>query len=95
MRFRIEYPTGYMELIAGRFFPCTRRGAKIVFGLINQWCGEEQKRLLYEYLADMAVDYLLDGKPRLYRRALMNINYLEKGVGGKWNTDYITISSMR
>ena len=84
-----------MELIAEKFFPCTQKDAKTVFKLINQWCGEEQRHLLYEYLADRAVDYLLDGKNGLYRRTLMNIRHLEKGDGWRWNTGHIDISSMR
>ena len=40
---RIEYETGYMELIVEAFFPCKLLVARKIVPLINRHCSEEVK----------------------------------------------------
>lgn len=70
-----------MELVMERFFPCTQADARKVFPMINRHCSMEQRVVLKEFLENMALDFLLDEKERLYKRTLMNVRYLEKGGG--------------
>lgn len=77
--FRIDYPNGHMELAVDRFFPCSRADAVKIFKLINRYCGREERLCLYDYLADMDVDFLIDGKEVMRKRTLMNLRLLEVG----------------
>ena len=40
---RIEYETGYMELIVETFFPCKLPVARKIAPLINRYCSDEVK----------------------------------------------------
>lgn len=54
---RIEYETGYMELIAEAFFPCKLPVARKIAPLINRYCSDEVKNELLLELREMADSY--------------------------------------
>ena len=43
---RIEYETGYMELIVEAFFPCKLPVARKIVPLINRYCSDEVKNAI-------------------------------------------------
>jgi hypothetical protein len=45
-RLRIEYGTGYMELIVEAFFPCRMPAMRKVARLINLYCSDEARAAL-------------------------------------------------
>ena len=54
---RIEYATGYMELIVEAFFPCKLPVARKIALLINRYCSDEVKTELLSELREMADGY--------------------------------------
>jgi len=54
---RIEYGTGYMELIVETFFPCKMPAMKKAARLINQYCTDETRAGLLSELREMADGY--------------------------------------
>lgn len=54
---RIEYATGYMELIVEAFFPCKLPVARKIAPLINRYCSDEVKNELLSELREMADGY--------------------------------------
>lgn len=54
---RIEYETGYMELIVEAFFPCKLSVARKITPLINRYCSDEVKNGLLSELREMADGY--------------------------------------
>ena len=54
---RIEYETGYMELIVETFFPCKLPVARKIAPLINRYCSDEVKNELLSELREMADGY--------------------------------------
>lgn len=62
-KFKIVYPTGYMELNLEKVFEVTKKGtlAKIykknfhkIMALVKEHCSGEQKEFLYKWLTDNA-----------------------------------------
>ncbi len=56
-RLRIEYGTGYMELIVEAFFPCKMPAARKAAKLINQYCSDGTRAELLSELRAMAAGY--------------------------------------
>ena len=56
-RLRIEYGTGYMELIVEAFFPCKMPVMRKAANLINQYCTDEARAELLSELREMAAGY--------------------------------------
>ena len=56
-RLRIEYGTGYMELIVEAFFPCKMPAMRKVARLINSYCSDETRAELLSELREMADGY--------------------------------------
>ena len=56
-RLRIEYGTGYMELIIEAFFPCKMPAARKAARLINSYCPDEARAELLSELREMADGY--------------------------------------
>lgn len=56
-RLRIEYETGYMELIVEAFFPCKLPAARKIAPLINKYCTDETRVGLFSELCEMADGY--------------------------------------
>ncbi len=56
-RLRIEYETGYMELIVEAFFPCKMPAMRKAAKLINQYCSDETRVELLSELREMADGY--------------------------------------
>lgn len=54
---RIEYATGYMELIVEAFFPCKLPVARKIAPLIKRYCSDEVKTELLLELREMADGY--------------------------------------
>lgn len=54
---RIEYETGYMELIVEAFFPCKLPVARKIAPLINRYCSDKVKSELLSELREMADGY--------------------------------------
>lgn len=54
---RIEYETGYMELIVEAFFPCKLSVARKITPLINRYCSDEVKNGLLSELCEMTDGY--------------------------------------
>lgn len=56
-RLRIEYGTGYMELIVEAFFPCKMPAMRKAARLINSYCTDEAREELLSELREMADGY--------------------------------------
>ena len=56
-RLRIEYGTGYMELIVEAFFPCKMPAMRKVARLINSYCSDETRAELLSELRELADGY--------------------------------------
>ena len=56
-RLRIEYGTGYMELIVEAFFPCKMPAMRKAARLINSYCTDEAREELLSELRDLADGY--------------------------------------
>ena len=56
-RFRISYPTGYMELNVENFFPCPVEKGKKVFRLVREHCTAIQQEELLAILLRKAKSY--------------------------------------
>ena len=56
-RLRIEYGTGYMELIVEAFFPCKMPVMRNAARLINQYCTDEARAELLSELRELAEGY--------------------------------------
>lgn len=56
-RLRIEYGTGYMELIVEAFFPCKMPAMRKAARLINGYCPEKTRAELLSELREMADGY--------------------------------------
>ena len=56
-RLRIEYGTGYMELIVEAFFPCKMPAVRKAARLINQYCTDEARAELLSELRELAAGY--------------------------------------
>ena len=56
-RLRIEYGTGYMELIVEAFFPCKMSAMRKAARLINSYCTDETRAGLLSELWEMADGY--------------------------------------
>ncbi len=56
-RLRIEYGTGYMELIVEAFFPCKMPAMRKAARLINSYCTDEARTELLSELREMADGY--------------------------------------
>ena len=69
-RLRIEYETGYMELIVEAFFPCKMPAMRKAARLINSYCTDGARAGLLSELREMADGY----------KALCEI-YTEKAEG--------------
>ena len=52
--FRVEYPTGYIQVNVDAFFPCPVNKGKKFFRLVRQYCSEEQQTELLAALIRMA-----------------------------------------
>lgn len=59
-RFKIVYPTGFMELNLTNFFPCTLDKARKVFSLIHKYSPEKDKQRLLHFLQGLENDYVLE-----------------------------------
>lgn len=55
--FRINHASGYIDLYVDTFFPYPLQKARKVFRLINQWCPQEERQELMEYLLERAQAY--------------------------------------
>ena len=44
--FRVDHPSGYIEVSVDTFFPCTNTKAKKLFRLVRAYCSETQKEEL-------------------------------------------------
>lgn len=49
-KFKIVYPTGFMELNLTNFFPCTLDNARKIFSLIHKYSTEKDKQRLLHFL---------------------------------------------
>ena len=56
-RLRIEYGTGYMELIVEAFFPCKMPTMRKAARLINLYCSDEARAALLSELWGLADGY--------------------------------------
>lgn len=56
-RLRIEYGTGYMELIVEAFFPCKLPTMRKAARLINSYCTDEAREELLSELRGLADGY--------------------------------------
>ncbi len=56
-RLRIEYGTGYMELIVEAFFPCKMPAMRKAARLINSCCSDEARAELLSELRELADGY--------------------------------------
>ena len=56
-RLRIEYGTGYMDLIVEAFFPCKMPAMRKATRLINSYCTDEARTELLSELREMAEGY--------------------------------------
>lgn len=56
-RLRIEYGTGYMELIVEAFFPCKMPAMRKATRLINSYCTDEARTELLSELRELADGY--------------------------------------
>ena len=56
-RLRIEYETGYMELIVEAFFPCRMPAMRKAARLINSYCTDETREELLSELRELADGY--------------------------------------
>ena len=56
-RLRIEYGTGYMELIVEAFFPCKMPAMRKAARLINSYCTDEARADLLSELRELADGY--------------------------------------
>ena len=56
-RLRIEYGTGYMELIVEAFFPCKMSAMRKAARLINQYCTDGAREELLSELRELADGY--------------------------------------
>ncbi len=56
-RLRIEYGTGYMELIVEAFFPCKMPAMRKAARLINSYCSNEAREELLSELRELADGY--------------------------------------
>ena len=56
-RLRIEYGTGYMELIVEAFFPCKLPVMRKAAKLIDQYCSDEIRAELLSELRELADGY--------------------------------------
>ena len=56
-RLRIEYGTGYMELIVEAFFPCRMPAMRKAARLINSYCTDETRAELLSELRELADGY--------------------------------------
>jgi len=56
-RLRIEYGTGYMELVVEAFFPCKMPAMRKAARLINLYCTDETREELLSELREMADGY--------------------------------------
>lgn len=56
-RLRIEYGTGYMELIVEAFFPCKMPAMRKAARLINSYCTDETRAELLSELRELADGY--------------------------------------
>lgn len=56
-RLRIEYGTGYMELIVEAFFPCKMPAMRKAARLINSYCTDEARAELLSELRELADGY--------------------------------------
>lgn len=56
-RLRIEYETGYMELIVEAFFPCKMPVMRKAARLINLYCSDETRAELLSELRELADGY--------------------------------------
>jgi hypothetical protein len=56
-RLRIEYGTGYMELIVEAFFPCKMPAMRKAARLINSYCSDEARAELLSELRELADGY--------------------------------------
>lgn len=54
---RVEYETGYMELIVDGFFPCPVQKMRKATWLINRYCSDETKAELLHALREKADGY--------------------------------------
>lgn len=54
---KIEYETGYMELVVEAFFPCKLPVARKIAPLINRYCSDEVKTEMLSELQKMADSY--------------------------------------
>lgn len=59
-KFKIVYPTGFMELNLTNFFPCTLDKARKVFSLIHKFSPEKDKQRLLHFLQGLENDYALE-----------------------------------
>lgn len=50
--FRIDHPTGFIELYTDKFFPCEQSKARKIFRLVKKYCDYEQRKDLLQLLID-------------------------------------------
>ncbi|MBB2481087.1 hypothetical protein H5P36_12895 [Bacillus sp. APMAM] len=59
-KFKIVYPTGFIELNLTNFFPCTLDKARKVFSLIHKYSSKEDKRRLLYFLQGLENEYAME-----------------------------------
>ncbi|WP_010651610.1 hypothetical protein [Oceanobacillus massiliensis] len=75
-KFKILYPTGYMELNLTNFFPCTLDKARKIFSLIHKYSSKEDKRRLIHFLQALENEYAIE----MMEAAAKAISYPEKSA---------------
>lgn len=59
-KFKIVYPTGFMELNLTNFFPCTLDKARKVFSLIHKYSPGKEKQILLHFLQGLENEYAME-----------------------------------
>lgn len=75
-KFKIVYPTGFMELNLTNFFPCTLDKARKVFSLIHKYSSKEDKQRLLFFLQGLENEYAME----MMECAEKAISYPEKSI---------------
>ena len=84
-RLRIEYGTGYMELIVEAFFPCKMPAMRKAARLINSYCTDEARADLLSELRELADGYkaLCD----MYRQKMEELS-VETAAYRYWRAEF-------
>lgn len=91
-RLRIEYGTGYMELIVEAFFPCKMPAMRKAARLINQYCTDEARAELLSELQEIAEGYrVLCG---MYRQKMEELSE-EPAAYHHWRAQFNKTETLR